>query len=437
MRRSIRVKVTVFTSLIVAAILVITAAALIVLQRSELESRRDAALVQQADAIEQQLAQGRSPAEVLSVGGSADGFAQIVTRDGQVIAAHTAVRGLPPMAGTLPTSDVFDTRTDLPVDDDTFRLLSRPVGTDVLHVAISLDDVHDANAALLGGLGLVIPLATLALAAAVWWTVGRTLRPVEALRSQLADITTQDLDTRVTQPPLDDEIARLASTMNEMLDRLERGARLQRQFVADASHELRSPLTRMRTELEVDSVDADVASLLHETQRMQALVEDLLHLARSDADGHSTDVELVDLDDLVRAELAELDPTVRRMVDVTGLDDAVVRGSPTHLRRMIRNLIENAVRHARHSVQISTATSDRAAILTVEDDGMGIPIEARELVFERFARVDESRSSSDGGTGLGLAIVRDVAERHGAVVAIERFAPRGAAIVVRFPNPVA
>jgi signal transduction histidine kinase len=223
-----------------------------------------------------------------------------------------------------------------------------------------------------------------------------------------------------------------------MLQRLEEARDRQQAFVADASHELQSPLTRLRTQLEVargtptpdwDEVTTD---LLADCGEMEALVRDLLFLARDDAGtGRVTAerVELVDLDDVVLEEAARVRSAARVEVSTTAVSAAPVRGSPDQLRRLSRNLLENAVAAASSRVEVSLRADGPGAVLVVEDDGPGIPADQRDRVFERFVRLDGARDRSSGGSGLGLAIVSSIARRHGGGAAVED-TPVGARLVV-------
>jgi signal transduction histidine kinase len=244
------------------------------------------------------------------------------------------------------------------------------------------------------------------------------------MRAQMAEITASNLGGRIPEPGTGDEIDRLARTMNETLARVEDAVRQQQRFVADASHELRSPLTRIRTELEVDLAqpggDADPTaterSVLVETIGLQRLVDDLLHLARSDADATEIVGVSVDLDDIVLGETRRLVERGEVNVDSRRVSAANVTGVPSQLTRAVQNLLDNAERHASTTVTITLSETDGVARLTVSDDGAGIPEDKRNEVFERFTRLDEARTRDAGGTGLGLAITRDIVERHGGTI---------------------
>jgi signal transduction histidine kinase len=240
-------------------------------------------------------------------------------------------------------------------------------------------------------------------------------------------------------PAADDEIARLAVTMNEMLDRLQSGQETQRRFVADASHELRSPLASLMAALDVISADPTGRSSLElhevmqaETDRMRRLVEDLLLLAKADDTGLQMQRTDVDLDDLVDAELRRLRSAGGPVIE--GVVPAVrVTGDADKLSQVIRNLADNAVQASRSKVRFTLAEHDGTATVEVEDDGDGIPESERERVFERFVRLDASRTRQSGGSGLGLSIVQEVVRGHGGTVEVRDSPLGGARFVVSLP----
>jgi signal transduction histidine kinase len=285
------------------------------------------------------------------------------------------------------------------------------------------------------------PVIVGVVAGATYWLVRRSLQSVDAIRTRVADISTSDLGERVPVPDGHDEIAALAVTMNEMLSRLEAGHRAQQRFVGDASHELRSPLTTIISGLEVaeahpDLLDAELAvnTLLPEAQRMQALIEDLLLLARADEQTLLRRKEQVALDDLAHTE-ADRARRDTHCVIHTDIRPVRLEADPVAMSRMIRNLVENAVRHAVSCVAIEVSGQDGTAILTVSDDGAGIAPADRNRVFERFVRLDSDRARSGGGTGLGLAIVAEVVAAHGGTVTIDDPPRGGTKVVVTLPAP--
>lgn len=282
-------------------------------------------------------------------------------------------------------------------------------------------------------IGLPLLLATVA--AVTWRVTRRALRPVEGIRGEMAAITaSQDLARRVPVPDSHDEVARLARTTNETLSALEESVERQRRFVADASHELRSPIASLRTQLEVGAAHPellDVAGAVEDTVRLQRLAADLLLLARLDAGERPADGRF-DLGALA-AEEAER----RTGIAVTAEDGVQVSGSRGQVARVLANLLDNARRHACERVEVRVRADGRWAELTVADDGDGVPAGQRERVFERFVRLDDARSRDDGGAGLGLAIARDVAVRHGGTLTLGEAPSGGALFVLRLPRSAA
>jgi signal transduction histidine kinase len=236
----------------------------------------------------------------------------------------------------------------------------------------------------------------------------------------VAALGDRDLDRRVPVPPGEDEVSRLARTMNDMLARLQQAQRTQRQLVADASHELRSPVTAIRTTAEVALSEpggdhALAGEVLEEAVRLERLVQDLLLLARADEHELRPLRRDVDLDDLVEREAVRAGRL--HSVDVRARTVPVrMQGDPDQLRRALRNLVDNAVRHAATSVVLRLRRERGRAVVDVEDDGPGIAADERQRVFDRFVRLDASRNRSSGGSGLGLPIVRALVEAHGGRV---------------------
>jgi signal transduction histidine kinase len=248
------------------------------------------------------------------------------------------------------------------------------------------------------------------------------------------------LAERVPVPSSRDEIAALAVTMNEMLSRIEAGHLAQQRFLGDASHELRSPLATIISGLEVaeahpDLLNAELAinTLLPEAQRMRMLIEDLFLLARADERKLVRHKEEVALDDVAEAEAAR----ARREAGCTIHTDirpARLTGDPAAISRMIRNLVDNAVRHANSRISIEVSSRNGTATVTVSDDGPGIAPAERARVFERFVRLDSNRSRSGGGAGLGLAIVAEVVAAHGGTVTIDDRPGGGTKMIVALPQ---
>ena len=306
----------------------------------------------------------------------------------------------------------------------------------VVVAALPTADLESATTTLRNLLLVVFPLLLLVCAVIAWRVIGAALRPVEELRSGASRIDGSSTDERLQVPPTRDEIAALATTLNEMLDRVATARRTQRAFVADAAHELRSPLATMRTQLEVAARLGDgdglPAELIPEVRRLSSLVEDLLLLARSD-DGQparsDSPSETVDLGVLARdvAGRYASAPVPVRVVDPA--EPSHVPGLYDEFYRALTNLVDNAVRHAASRVDVAVEVTDDVTRLSVTDDGTGIPEADRERVFDRFTRLDDARDRDSGGTGLGLAIARELLRRNGAQVSLEDAGPGVRAVV--------
>ncbi|MFR9730151.1 ATP-binding protein [Saccharopolyspora sp. MS10] len=315
--------------------------------------------------------------------------------------------------------------------------VATPNGTQTLIASASTRSVQRATETAATGLLVGMPLLLAVVAALTWFSTGRALRPVEAIRHEFTRLSAQDLRGRMPVPASDDEIARLALTLNDTLDRLDDSVRRQRQFVADASHELRSPLAALRTPLEVAQAHPDRAhwpsiaeGTLGDLDRLERLTSDLLALARIDGIPHTEGREL-DLSSLAADTLERRPPThVERRAELE--PGIAVHGHRTHLSRLITNLLDNAEAHAEHRVTLRLRTEDGQARLDVLDDGPGVPAESREHVFQRFARLDTARARERGGAGLGLALAREIAALHEGTLVITD-SDRGAQFTARFP----
>ncbi len=439
---SIRFRITALATAVVVGVLATAAVGLVLVQRRQLTSSLDRALIQRADDIETLL--GRSSLPTALGGEGRETFAQLIAGDGSVmVASPTSVR-VPLASPDAGATQTLGTRRGLPIDDDAYRVLVRTVelttGPATLVLGASLDEVVEGVDVLATSLIAGVPVIAAILAAMVWILVGRTLASVEAIRAEVADIEASELSRRVPVPEVDDEIGRLAVTMNEMLGRLERAADRQRRFVADASHELRTPLARIRTTAEVglaetgsEHLRAAVEDIAAETTQMQRLIENLLYLARSDEAALRAEHEPVDLDDIVLSERQRFLPS-HIAVDTTGVSAGLVVGDRSQLARAVRNLIENALRHASSTVALSVREDADVVRVTVDDDGPGIPREQRDTVFDRFARLDGVRSRDRGGAGLGLAITHDIVTRHRGTIEVEASPLGGARFVMTFPS---
>lgn len=369
-------------------------------------------------------------------------YVQVVDGQGRVLAASQELQGKPPMAG-------FEPPAAGQVSHEVCDSVAYPSKC-LIVVARHVDPPHQdwtVYAAapaeyipplippiVIGGSALLIALATYI----TYRAVSRTLAPVEAIRHELAEITVSDLGRRVPLPKDETEIRDLARTANQTLDRLETVVERQRRFASDASHDLRSPLTAMRTQLE-DALlapeeanwPATAGALLESLDRLQAIVTDLLMIARLDAGAKQAE-DIVDMSEMVRAELAHRTHKVRI---IERLEPGVtVIGDLLRLTRLFTNLLDNAERHAASTITVTVRREPGFCLLEVLDDGAGIPPAQREIVFQRFTRLDAARSRDTGGTGLGLSIARQIAEMHRGTLTLED-SPKGARFVLRIPSP--
>ncbi|GAA2823812.1 HAMP domain-containing sensor histidine kinase [Kitasatospora paracochleata] len=454
--RSVRARATVAATAVVALALGLASVALMAMVHSYLLRRADDDASQQALSVARMAADGTLPT-VLPIHGA--DFVTVVNANGQVVTFNQGLVGRPPGGGPfhrpappdvpLPPGAAAPSGAQvvgpgariLPFGPYRQRVVQTttdgPGGRFTVYAGTSMRDIDAAFDVTAAALAVGVPLMLLTVALVTWRVTGRALRPVEAIRAEFAEITGQDLHRRVPVPRTDDEVARLALTVNTTLDRLEDAGTRQRRFIADASHELRSPITVLRTQLEValaHPAAADwpelVRDALQDTVRLQDLAADLLLLARLDA-ADPVATEPLDLAALVTGTLAARGP--ERIPVTTDLaPGTTVRGNRNRLTRLLTNLLDNAQRYADRQVEVRLEQVGRTAVLEVRDDGPGIPADDRERVFERFTRLDDARSRELGGAGLGLAIARDLAAHHGGTLTAEP-AARGARLVARLP----
>ena len=422
--RSVRGRTTLLATLVVVLALLLGSAVLVTTVNRSLTLAADDQAQTRAVDLAAQATSGELPGVVRGIGD--DSLAQVVSDDGRVLAASDNLLGRSAVSSFVPDGNqpVARTMRDLPDDDERedYRVWAlrtdTPDGSAVVYVGPSLEAAQEATNRLVGTLVVGLPLLALVLAGLIWLVVGRSLRPMEAIRREVAAIGAHQLERRVPVPDADDEVAALARTMNDMLARLQTADAGQRAFVANASHDLQSPLTVFRAELEVALKHPEVTawpatarSLQAEAGRMESLVRDLLFLAQSAEALDRAERRLVDLDDLVQEEVTR----ARTSTDITvstQVTAAPVRGHRDDLARMVRNLLDNAVTHAASKVHITVVQEAGTVTLSVEDDGPGVPEQHRDRVFDRFFRVDPARDRTSQGTGLGLSIVRAVAEDH-------------------------
>ena len=421
---SVRGRTTILVTLVFALTLIVSGLTLLTVLRRTMLDNIDTALGLRAADLGALVTSGVAPRDI-TIPDDGTSFAQIIL-NGDVIASSTNVRGRPPVDTLTDSSQITVRQTS--GDEEVFRLVvteqNSPAGPVTIAVGTTLADMEQTTRVATSTLAITGLALTMLAGAATWVVVRRALRPVDSMRAEVADITVSGLDRRVSQPTTDDEIRLLADTLNDMLVRLESGTRAQRDFVSAASHELRTPIAVIRNVLEVaQSTDApdwrEIAdSVLEEDVRMERLVDDLLLIARTDAGvSRSEHWTAVDLDDIVFEEARRVPSPIQ--IDVSRVSAGQVNGDVEQLRRVVRNLFDNALRHATQAIAVDLSSVGGRVSVAVDDDGPGVAPEERTGIFERFVRLDESRTRSDGGTGLGLAIVTELVDSLGGDVHVE------------------
>lgn len=441
-RASIRLRTTAAAVLVVAIALLIGAITLVATVRGTLHDGLETTAEERASTLAQQIETSGLPEPETEDEGTdeddepEDLVWQVTDADGTVVSSSQE------LGRALSTEDADEAQ--LPGADHSYLVVTEDARADsgeyIVAVAASREDLDESTAALVAPLAIGLPLLLLLVGGTTWVVATRALAPVESIRREVEHITGDRLDRRVPEPRARDEIHRLSRTMNQMLGRLQDSRSRQQQFVADASHELRSPLASIRQTAEVARAhpgalpEGELAdAVLEESERMQRLVEQLLLLTRADEGAVVRSHHDVDLDDLALAEARR----VRRAdltVDTTAVAAGRVLGDESALGQVVRNLVDNAARHAESAMTLSVRDDGDGVELVVEDDGAGIPKEHREQVFDRFVRLDEARARDAGGSGLGLAIVREIVAAHGGSVGVSSSAKGGARFVVRLPS---
>lgn len=401
----VRLGLTGVATAAVAAILVLGAVVLVWWVQHGLQTQLDAAVREQALGVAVSVADDPTSAD-LPVPPSFTGVGQVVSSDGAVLASSEQVQGEGALFGFAPQeasgSPTLRTTRVGPLDDAEYRVAVVQVpGSSGLRVYLGepIAEIGRSVALLATSLALGIPVVLMLLALLTWWFAGRALRPV-----------------------------------GELLERLDQSLVRQRRFVADAAHELRSPVAGIRAQIEAppDPTRPHSAALRDEAERLSVLVDDLLALARLDS-APGRQVRDVDLDDFAGAAARSVRDRPGLTVDVSRVSAARLQGDPALLERAVRNLVDNAARHAVNQIELAVGSDGNEVWLSVADDGAGIPVEHRAMVLERFTRLDEARTRDAGGAGLGLAIVAEVTAAHGGRIEITDNNP-GARVTIRLPS---
>jgi signal transduction histidine kinase len=442
--RSLRARLVIIGTVGLAAGFLVGGVVLFAVLGLALQRSVDAAAEGTALYVATLAAEGELPDPIPVAGGQ---WVQVVDVEGRVLSASV---GSDPLVSLLQPDELAAARKgehqyvegDRMALEGPVRVVAVPVGDDTVIVGRPVAEVYRSMGVLRGHLFVVYPVLVVALGLLGWRVVGAVLRPVEQLRVGAESITGSHRDDRLPVPASEDEIQRLATTLNGMLDRLSVARARQRAFVADAAHELRSPLTAMRTELEVagrHGIPPDlVPDLLADVVRLSRLVDDLLLLARADDAGSGATPSKdrfapVDVTHVLR-EAHDRCRGARVPVSLLVPDglELPTRGEHDALLRAVANLLDNAVRHASGRVTVTGYPEAGSAVIEVADDGPGIPPADLERVFDRFTRLDDGRARDEGGSGLGLAIVRELVRRHDGTVTLSDAGP-GLRATIRLP----
>jgi signal transduction histidine kinase len=391
------------------------------------------------------LASGGALPQQLQITSQESSLIQVVNAKGRVIASSANLVGERRISVAMPGRAItFFTVDNLPIGSGSrYRIavanVVTPSGRVVTYVGESLLVIDQSTHDVVLGLIFADPVLLLVMGLTVWWLVGRALHPVEDIRNEVEAISASELTRRVAEPVVHDEIGRLAITMNHMLDRLERASERQKTFVADASHELKSPLAAAQTELEVSLAHGSSSDwpesariALGELERVRRIIDDLLVFAKFDERHLASVPRRVDLEEIVMDQCARVRRLYPVVVDTSRVSGARVTGDAEQLGRVVRNLLDNAQQHAHHQISVVLSETRGFAELVISDDGPGVKPEDRSRIFERFVRSDDARSRSDGGSGLGLAIVSEILQAHHGTIEVTDAGP-GACLTVRLP----
>jgi signal transduction histidine kinase len=443
---SLRRRITVAATAVVLAALLLGAIVFVALLRFALLDGVTASAERHADTLVAQIESGGVAA--LPAEDNDDEFYQVLSEAGTVVGSSENLEGARSLlrsAGGERSRDADDLGA-VRIDDDEASFLTAIDEADVSGGEVtvitgrSTEDVADTLATVIPFVAIALPVLLVLVAATTWVVVGRALRPVERMRQEVDAVTALGLDQRVADPGSDDELGRLARTMNAMLDRLDQSQAAQRRFVSDASHELKSPLASLRQYAEVAQIHPDRISandlssaVLDEGARLERIVQNMLVLAHADEHSLAHTSAPVDLDDVLLREASRLRASTTLTIDASAIGAGRVHGDAGLLGQVVRNLADNASRHATSRIALGLRQDAHTIVLTVDDDGDGIPPSQRDRVFERFVRLDDARARQSGGSGLGLSIVREIVRAHGGDVAVTSSALGGAALTVRLP----
>jgi signal transduction histidine kinase len=438
--RSLRFRITALAMIVIVAVLVLVALGLGGAVRQHALNQVDTGLINGSVFVKSQI---HSHA-ILSPTGPRGQLGQVVLPDGRLIGSSTNFRGQPPLVsvrqvGASPTLVTVDNPRFGPLRVLAVELNGR--GSAVLIEAQQVGQIVDEGKSLSLFLAIFLPILAILLGLLIWVVVGLAMKPVGSISAAVDEISEGSLDERLPSPRTGDELEGLVDTMNSMLGRLQEAIKRERRFIADASHELKTPIAAMRTALEAgddgpSAGEVGRSAALSSLQILEMLAEDLLLLGSDQNAATGAESRPIDIDELVFEKADQLRRSTRLEIDTSKVSGGQVLAREIDMMRVIDNLASNAVRHADSYVGITMNENQGTVRLAVSDDGAGIPAEFRETVFERFVRIEGDRNRVSGGTGLGLSIVSDIVTRYGGTVRVTTSARGGATFVVEMPATV-
>ena len=435
--RSIRFRITSLAMIVVVVVLFVVALVLLHSVQTHLLQQVDRSLVNESVYVQSQLRSHHYPPAT----GPAGQLGQLFSPNGTLLGSSANLQGMKPLVnvhspGSLPRMSTFYDRRFGHLRSFELRLGGRS-GPILVEYQV-INQIVAAENSLTQLLEIVLPILALVLGGLIWLVVGRAMKPVEVVRRAVADISENDLDERLPSPRSGDELDRLVDTMNQMLQRLQLAMKTERRFIADASHELRSPIATIRGALETSDHTMGGLERSHEValsavKHLDFMAEGLLALDSIRGPENENPSRPVDIDELVLLQVDALRKSTSLDIDASCVSGGQVLAREVDMMRVVENLSSNAVRHAESRITYSLSEHGDHVLLVVTDDGPGIPESMRTMVFERFARIDSARNRNNGGTGLGLAIVSEVVKAYGGQVWVEAADSRGARFVVRLP----
>lgn len=422
---------------VVVAVLFVVALVIEQSVKSHLVQQVDRTLVNESAYVKTQLHSHHYPPASTPAGQ----LGQFFLANGTLLGSSTNLAGMPPLIQVSPAGPTPRLSTIYNRRFGHLRTLELQLGGRSAPILVEyqvINQIVEAENSLTELLEIVLPILAFALGGLIWLVVGRAMKPVEVVRRAVADISAKDLDERLPSPRSGDELDRLVDTMNQMLQGMQAAMKRERQFIADASHELRSPIAAIRGALETSDHTIGGMERSHEValsalQRLDFMADGLLTLDSIGGPRNELPLRPIDLDELVLLQVNELRKRTSLTIDASNVSGGQVLAREVDMMRIVENLSSNAVRYAESRIEYSVAERGDHVWLAVADDGPGIPEPMRNIVFERFARIDSARNWSNGGTGLGLAIVSEIVTTYGGQVWVEATTTHGARFVIRLP----